>query len=456
MTWREMLETGAHALKNAGVEEYETDARELLLHATGMTLTQYLMMQDQELPAMTGKSPAIEDGTGQGTGQGTGKETKEGTGKRTERIHGKDGAKDQGGAQETEDNSEKYMKLIGERARRVPLQHLTGEQWFMGYPFRVTQDVLIPRVDTEALVETVLEVCAHPGSNTSPASKLTGLVETVPEVCAHPGSNTSPASKLNGSVEPVPEACAHPNSQAGLAATDETARCGSEKHRYRLLDLCTGSGCIAISLALLGRFSYVAATDLSEAALALARENARKLLGGARSGGERQGCRDNQSGGVVIEFFRGDLFEALSCERGQMATPADPMVCVVEEMLLQGTDGWMPGADSYRRNGCRFDVIVSNPPYIPDGEIDALMPEVRDHEPWGALRGGGDGLDFYRRIAAGAGHYMKDGGRIFLEIGDGQAGAVMGLLGRAGFSEISMKRDLSGRERVVFARWMCT
>lgn len=164
----------------------------------------------------------------------------------------------------------------------------------------------------------------------------------------------------------------------------------------RVLDLCTGSGCIAISVAKLGAPAYVQATDLSEGALAVAKENALELH-------------------ADVEFYRGNLYEAV---RG------------------------------------RFDIIVSNPPYIASAEIESLMPEVRVHEPRMALDGKEDGLSFYRRIITGAGEYLVPGGRIFFEIGFDQAMAVSELLHENGFQDIHVKKDYAGLDRVVFADWI--
>ena len=167
-----------------------------------------------------------------------------------------------------------------------------------------------------------------------------------------------------------------------------------EKDGLTVLDLCTGTGCIAISLALLGRYSAVTATDISEEALALAGENI---------------ARNKAS----VELLQGDLFAA------------------VEDR--------------------RFDVIVSNPPYIAAVELKTLMPEVQEHDPLLALDGGADGLKFYRRIAAEAPQHLKPGGRLYLEIGAGQGEAVSTLLAENGFADIRILQDYSGRDRIVTA-----
>lgn len=227
---------------------------------------------------------------------------------------------------------ERYCELIGKRAAHKPLQHLTGEQDFMGLTFLVNKDVLVPRQDTEVLVE---EAMKH----------------------LHDG--------------------------------------------MRILDLCTGSGCILLSLLHYSNDCEGVGTDLSKRALAVAEKNYERL---------REARPD-----MKARFLVGDLFGTL------------------EE---------------------RFDMIVSNPPYIETGVIDTLMPEVREHEPLMALDGGADGLAFYRRIAKQAGAYLNGGGMLFFEIGCEQAAAVREIMEQAGFCEIQVVRDFTGLDRVVFGSYI--
>ena len=239
----------------------------------------------------------------------------------------------------SEEEYERYRNLIGKRAVHVPLQHLTGEQSFMGLTFAVNKDVLIPRQDTEILVEEVMK-----------------------------------------------------NLHDGM----------------RILDLCTGSGCILLSLLRYSNDCEGVGTDLSKDALAVAKENYARLL--------------DMRPEMTARFFEGDLFGALES-----------------------------GAD----DSCaeRFDIIVSNPPYIKTDVIDTLMPEVRVHEPLTALDGGADGLSFYRRIAEEAGAYLNGGGMLFFEIGCEQAENVRDILEKAGFREINVVRDFAGLDRVVYGSW---
>ncbi len=166
--------------------------------------------------------------------------------------------------------------------------------------------------------------------------------------------------------------------------------------KKKVLDLCTGSGCIAISLGVLGGYEDVTAVDLSAEALKVARENGERLLGRDRT----------------IRFLQGDLFD---CVEG------------------------------------RFDIITANPPYIATQVIRGLAPEVRDYEPRMALDGDEDGLSFYRRIAAQARGRLNPGGCVYLEIGHDQGRAVRDLLEAAGFENIRIVKDTPGLNRVVYA-----
>ena len=171
-----------------------------------------------------------------------------------------------------------------------------------------------------------------------------------------------------------------------------------------VLDLCTGSGCIALSLARLGGYRRVWASDLSEEALKVAEENAKGLL------------KDPAESKAEFRLLKSDLFEGIPKEE-------------------------------------RFDILTSNPPYIPTEVIEGLEPEVRDHEPRMALDGDEDGLKFYRILAGEAGGFLNPGGAIYLEIGWDQGAKVEELLRQAGFQEIRTVKDLAGKDRVVRAGW---
>lgn len=225
----------------------------------------------------------------------------------------------------SEEQAQKYFEAISERSEHIPLQYITGRQQFMDFEFIVNEDVLIPRPETELLVE-----------------KVTSYI----------------------------------------------------KERYvKVLDMCTGSGCIAVSIDRMCANADVTAVDISEKALKVAGEN-----------------NVNNQGRVT--FVQSDLFENIN--------------------------------ETY-------DVIVSNPPYIPTSDIDTLMEEVREHEPHLALDGSADGLKFYREICTNAVNYLNKNGKIFLEIGYDQGQTVPELLRENGFSDIQVLKDLSGNDRMVIA-----
>lgn len=209
------------------------------------------------------------------------------------------------------------------REKRIPLQHITGYQNFMGLEFKVTKDVLIPRFDTECLVEEAMLVCADGD---------------------------------------------------------------------KVLDVCTGSGCILISLMSYKNDISGYGIDISEKALNVAKENATAM-------------------GKAPTFIVSDLFEA----------------CTERE----------------------FDIIVSNPPYIRSDVIPTLMPEVKDYDPILALDGGDDGLIFYRRIVSESRDFLKKGGYLLVEIGNDQGDDVKALFEESGYLDVKVVKDLSGNDRVV-------
>ena len=278
MTRKEIREETACRLREAGIEEYEYETWMLLEWKLGVDRAEYFMDPDAEVPQ--------------------------------EQWNDLDAA-------------------LRKRERRIPLQYLMGSCEFMGYSFAVDERVLIPRQDTECLVELAVE-----------------------------------------EMRRSPEPC-------------------------RVLDLCTGSGCIGVSVKLLCPQAQVVLSDVSEGALAVAGENARRL-------------------GAPVELVQGDLFEN-----------------------VQGT----------------FDYILSNPPYIPSKVIDGLMPEVRDHEPRLALDGTEDGLHFYRRIVREATKRLRPGGRLLFEIGQEQGEALLSLLQEAGYEETAIRQDLAGLDRIAVGRW---
>lgn len=280
MTYRECYEQGCRTLQAAGIEEAALDAR-LLLEAVCSTDRNDLL------------------------------------------VHG-----EQPVAPEAE---EKYLNWIRQRAEHIPLQLLTGEQDFMGLTFAVNEHVLIPRQDTEILVEEVLKEL-HDG--------------------------------------------------------------------MRILDMCTGSGCILLSLLHYSNDCEGLGVDLSAEALEVAGRNVLKVLTPEKA--------------EHAHFLQSDLFEK-----------------------VEG----------------KFEIIVSNPPYIASAEVEKLMPEVRDHEPRMALDGTEDGLHFYRRIIEEAGKHLVSSGMLFFEIGYDQGQAVSELMRTEGYCEVQVVQDYAGLDRVVLGTY---
>ncbi len=220
---------------------------------------------------------------------------------------------------------EVYEKMLEDRKKRIPLEHILGQAEFMGLTFQVGPEVLIPRQDTECLVEKVLPYCKD----------------------------------------------------------------------KEVLDLCCGSGCIGISLGVLGQTKSLTLADLSPGAIEKTKINV-----------------DNNQ--LEARVLQGDLFEHLQEET--------------------------------------FDIIVSNPPYIASREIEELMPEVRDHEPRMALDGREDGLYFYKKIIEESRRHLRADSILAFEIGYDQGEAVANLMRQAGFTQVEVSQDLAGLDRVVMGR----
>ena len=276
MTGRALVREGEEVLAAAGVKEPGYDARALFLFAAQLTLTDYVRSADGEVP---------------------------------------------------EEVRAAFLLFCKRRAEGEPLQYITGSAPFYGRDFYVDEGVLIPRFDTETLIEAVL-----------------------------------------------------PRMKRGM----------------RVLDLCTGSGCIPVTLALEGPGeTEVNGSDISEAALQVAGINASRL-------------------GAEVRFIRSDLF-----------------------LQISG----------------RYDIITANPPYIRSADIDRLDKEVRLYEPRTALDGSEDGLLFYRRIAGDAGAHLVPGGLLAFETGADQAEDVRAVMRDSGFCDLTVFKDLAGLDRVVLGVW---
>ena len=285
MTLKSLLAEGREVLTAAQIADADIDAWLLLQYVTGINRMMYLMEPDKSV---------------------------------------------------SDEDTLAYREVIARRATHYPLQYITHTQEFMGLDFYVDERVLIPRQDTEVLVEMTL---------------------------------------------------------------------GFLKDGMTVLDMCTGSGCILISLAANRRLASGLGVDLSEGALEVAQKNARA------------------NGLDQLQWIQSSLFEAFE-------------------------------NDLDKSDKLQVDVMVSNPPYIESEVIPTLMPEVRAHEPMMALDGFEDGLYFYREITANAPAYLKNKGYLLFEIGYNQGEAVTDLMRMTGFVNIRIKKDLAGLDRVVYGQWI--
>ncbi len=267
---------------------------------------------------------------------------------------------------------EKYFSLIAKRAAGVPAQHLTGHQEFWGLDFEVTPEVLIPRPETEHVIEVALECLGVARDATATAT---------PEA--------SPEASLDANSDASSEAGPH-----------------RRKKEFRIADVGTGSGCIAIALAHELPASRITATDISSAALDVARRNASRHHVAER-----------------IEFIEGNLLDPLLHE--SRITYHEPRP---------------------------FDLIASNPPYIGRREAASLAREVRDHEPALALFGGEKGTELYAPLIAQAAKLLKPGGFLVLEFGHDSAQEVSRLFTAPEWTSVALTKDLAGIQRVAAAQ----
>ncbi|TQQ83993.1 peptide chain release factor N(5)-glutamine methyltransferase [Peptacetobacter hominis] len=232
-----------------------------------------------------------------------------------------------------EETINKFEKMAEERLNGRPIAYIVGNREFMGLDFYVHEGVLIPRPDTEPLVEEIIDICS----------------------------------------------------------ADEYRK----KETIDIIDIGTGSGAITVSLAYYIKNSFVTSCDISEYASEIGKKNA-----------DSNGVSEN------TEFLVSDLFSSVE-------------------------------------DGKKFDIIVSNPPYIRKDVIETLHTQVKDYEPYNALEGGEDGLDFYRRITADSIDYIKDGGILAYEVGHDQAEDVSEIMKGYGYGKIYTKKDIQGIDRVV-------
>lgn len=315
--WADVLNYGKKILKNAGIVEADLDAWYLFGQIFGISRAQYFLCARENIAGSTAQKIAAQEQTGNSLESKNALDCVE---------------------LWLKEKMSAYENILEKRASRIPLQQILGQQEFMGLTFFVNEHVLIPRQDTETLVELVL------------------------------------------------------NEQ--------------KDKNVSILDMCTGSGCIAVSLKKLGGYACVEGADISEEALKVAKRNSEEIL-------ENSDVNSSRTG---VIFRRSDMFSAFSETE-------------------------------------RFNVIVSNPPYIPSAVIEELEPEVRDHEPRGALDGTADGLYFYRILAEECAKHLTPGGHVYFEIGYDQGAAVKELLDIHGFKDTRVIQDLTGKDRVVCGTW---
>lgn len=298
MNLREILEEGKLALKKSKIENSDGDATEILLSLLDMDMARFLFECEEDLESKYDRhsiSNIISE----------------------------------------------FNELINARANHFPLQYILGETYFCGLRFNVNREVLIPRQDTEILVEKVI------------------------------------------SDNP-------------------------DKNKF-ILDMCTGSGCIAVSLAALGNYKLVVGSDISTDALNVAAKNAEELVNAS-------GFQDEMDQHVY--FVQSDMFKNFDKIRDNLGVSA-------------------------------FDIITANPPYIRTSDIKNLQVEVKDFEPRIALDGDKDGLKYYKQIADEASKYMSDNARIYMEIGFDQANDVKNIFKKKGYTHIETVKDLGGNDRVI-------
>ena len=298
MKLKDILEEGRKTLSKSKIEDAEHDATEILLYLLDMDMARFLFECEDELEDKFSKAYIM-------------------------------------------NLISEFNNQISARAAHFPLQYLLGETYFCGLKFNVNRNVLIPRQDTETLVEKVLSD-------------------------------------------------------------------NQDRNKY-ILDMCTGSGCIAISLAVLGNYKMVVGADISKEALDVAVDNADELLPDIDFSDEM-----NQK----IYFLQSDLFK--------------DMDKIKEKIGIE-----------------KFDIITVNPPYIRSSDIKTLNEEIKDYEPRIALDGDRDGLRYYRDIAKDAKKYLNNTGKIYLEIGYDQANDVKDIFEKIGYIHIETIKDLGGNDRVI-------
>ena len=352
--WADVLNYGKKILKNAGIAEADLDAWYLFEEIFGISRAQYFLCARENIVGSTAQKIAVQEQHGDLLESGNALECAELWLKEKLSV---------------------YESALKKRAARIPLQQIIGRQEFMGLTFFVNEHVLIPRQDTETLVELVL------------------------------------------------------NEQ--------------KDKNVSILDMCTGSGCIAVSLKKLGGYASVEGADISEEALKVAKRNSEEILENSDVNNDAVSSRTEQIQNCTN----------LTNNQNKQDNSEERMVSEVRTVPQTGVIFRLSDMFSAFSETERFNVIVSNPPYIPSAVIEELEPEVRDHEPRGALDGTADGLYFYRILAEECAKHLTPGGHVYFEIGYDQGAAVKELLDIHGFKDTRVIQDLTGKDRVVCGTW---
>lgn len=352
--WADVLNYGKKILKNAGIVEADLDAWYLFEQSFGISRAQYFLCARENIVGSTAQKIAVQEQHGDLLESGNALECAE---------------------LWLKEKLSAYENALKKRAARIPLQQIIGQQEFMGLSFFVNEHVLIPRQDTETLVELVLQ---------------------------------------------------------------------EQKDKdISILDMCTGSGCIAVSLKKLGGYAHVEGADISEEALKVAKRNSEEIL------------ENNDVNNDAVSSRTEQIQNCMNLTNNQNKQNNSAKHKISEASKLSQTGVTFRHSDMFSsfRETEQFNVIVSNPPYIPSAVIEELEPEVRDHEPRGALDGTADGLYFYRILAEECAKHLTPGGHVYFEIGYDQGMAVKKLLDNHGFKDTRVIQDLAGKDRVVCGAW---
>lgn len=352
--WADVLNYGKKVLKNAGIVEADLDAWYLFEQSFGISRAQYFLCARENIVGSTAQKIAVQEQHGDLLESGNALECAE---------------------LWLKEKLSAYENALKKRAARIPLQQIIGQQEFMGLSFFVNEHVLIPRQDTETLVELVLQ---------------------------------------------------------------------EQKDKdISILDMCTGSGCIAVSLKKLGGYAHVEGADISEEALKVAKRNSEEILENSDVNNDAVSSRTEQIQNCTN----------LTNNQNKQNNSAKRKISEASKLSQAGVTFRHSDMFSNFPETEQFDVIVSNPPYIPSAVIEELEPEVRDHEPRGALDGTADGLYFYRILAEECAKHLTPGGHVYFETGYDQGAAVKELLDNHGFKDTRVIQDLAGKDRVVCGAW---